>query len=106
MPSATLPDSPRVGGVVTGHRTDDRATVMTVRDAAERQGFTVTENPDRSNGNLVLDITSDPARYEFTASFRRKSTGYWAWGFGYDHRDDPPLRVYTMERFIERLNKE
>lgn len=87
---------------MTGHRIDDLQSVYTIRREAERLGFTVTENPDRSNGHLVLDITRDPARYEFMARFRRRTTGYWAWEVGYDHRKGPD-RVYTMRRFIERL---
>jgi hypothetical protein len=93
---------------MTGHRTEPLQTVTTVRNAAETLGFNVTENPGRSNGHLTLDITRS-SQYEFVASFRRKATGYWAWEFGYDYREDPTLRVHTMTRFIERLrstNKE
>jgi hypothetical protein len=91
---------------MTGHRTEPLQTVTTVRKAAETLGFMVTENPDRSNGHLTLDITRTHDRYEYVASFRRKDTGYWAWEFGYDYREDPTLRVHTMTRFIERLRSE
>jgi hypothetical protein len=84
-----------------GARTDKRANVDKVRDAALRAGYTVTE---RLNHRLTLDITTDPSVYQFEAYFKETKQGFWGWDIGYRHNDGGADKIHTMQRLIEGLS--
>jgi hypothetical protein len=89
---------------MTGRSWDKLRTVTTVREAAEQQGFTVTES--QADDKLTLDITRDTARYEFLARFRLNSSGNWAWDTGYDYRLGTADQVFTIESLTNRFRTE
>jgi hypothetical protein len=87
-----------------GIRKNKWATVAKVTDAAEAAGYIVWQNPDRSNGELALEMSTNPGQIQFSAFFRQSDVGYWNWERGQQYSDGDFLRIYAMERFIERLS--
>jgi hypothetical protein len=88
---------------MTQHNFDSEMNVDKIIQAAKAAGFQVTRS--QSKGRLSLNITRTPGLYEYIAHFRRKdSTGVFTWDFAQHIVDGEDARIFTMERFIERLS--
>jgi hypothetical protein len=84
---------------------DSRISVAVLAQFATLRGFTVTEKDFSDlDGTLVLDITRNPAYYEFEAVFRQLVPGgYWRWDHGVVHHEASADRIRTLRGLKDHL---
>jgi hypothetical protein len=84
---------------------DNRISVAVLAQFATLRGFTVTEKDFSDlDGTLVLDITRNPACYEFEAVFRQLVPGgYWRWDHGVVHHETSADRIRTLRGLKDHL---